>query len=83
MMKLPAGLSTKPDWLRLSEHVVTEPSVPQLTVWKLIRELAGSGLTSGTGERRRRPTLENTGAPGPAADHVRASGAPGIGPLQP
>ena len=32
-MKLPAGAITKPDWLRLSTHVVTVPSLPQLRVW--------------------------------------------------
>ena len=32
-MKLPAGLITKPDWLRLSTQVVIVPSLPQLTVW--------------------------------------------------
>ena len=33
-MKLPAGLITKPDWLRLSTHAVMVPSLPQLSVWK-------------------------------------------------
>ncbi len=31
-MTLPAGLITKPDWLRLSTQVVVVPSLPQLTV---------------------------------------------------
>ena len=43
-MKLPSGLSTKPDWSKLFRHVVATPSVPQLTVRKLSRVFGGSGF---------------------------------------
>ena len=43
---------TKPAWFWLSRHDVTVPSVPQLNVWKLSRELRRKRLdVAGIGER--------------------------------
>ena len=85
-MKLPAGADARsPHWLRLSTHVVTVPSLPQLNVWKLMPRVRRKRLdVTGTGERDRRPTLAKPGTP-PIAPLTRfaPSGAPGIGPLQP
>ena len=83
-MKLPAGLSTKPAWFMLSTHAVTVPSLPQLSVWKLSREFAGSDSIAPTLANGFTATLEKTGTP-PIAPltKVAPSGAAGMGPVQP
>ena len=79
---------TKPAWFLLSTHVVKAPSVPQLKVWKLMRESAGSGLTSPALANGSAATLEKTGTPpiapltmfapsGRAGNRAAAAVAPG------
>ena len=82
-MKVPAGLTTKPDWLRLSTHVVIAPSPPQLTVLIADPRSGRQRLDRAAAEDRRRRCEKLGDAADDPPTRFAPSGAPGSGPLQP